>query len=293
VARASHPYPRHKVNAMQHNRFPTGIAILVFAVISSLQVSTAQAQTAASTANATITPRTADGHPDFSGVWETDFWLRPQQLGASICLVGCEEMPQAPPAADAAATEHPPLDRPMYRPEYVGKVHDLNARQVEEDPVLRCENPGLPRIGPPDKVVQISDQLVFLYDDVNGSFYRTVPTDGRGHRTDVEASFLGDSVGHWEGETLVVESVNFNDETWLTDDGSFHTAGLRVIERLTRSGDTLRWQATAHDPAVLAEPWKMQPRTATLSDIEIAEPARCIDRDLPLMQDGTSHDNPR
>lgn len=78
------------------------------------------------------------------------------------------------------------------------------------------------------------------------------------------------------------------------DDGSFHTTDLRVVERLTRTGDKLVWQATAHDPAVLAEPWAMRPRTATLTDIEILQAPRCIDRDLPMMRDVTlSHDNPR
>ena len=159
--------------------------------------------------------------------------------------------------------------------------------------MLRCENPGLPRIGPPDKIVQIPGQVVFLYDDVNGNYFRVIPTDGRGHRTDVEATYLGDAVGRWDGDTLVVTTVLLSEDTWLTDDGSIHSADLRVVERLTRTGDSLQWQATAHDPEFLAKPWEMRPRTAVLTDVEIVEAPRCIDRDLPLMQDGTSHDNPR
>jgi len=255
----------------------------------------AVAVAALSLPHATAQAQTADGLPDLNGVWENGAgipWLRPQHLGASICLVGCEEVSQPPPAAGAAA-EHAPPDRPTYKPEHRARVHDLNARQVEEDPVLKCENPGLPRIGPPDKIVQTSGEVVFLYDDVNGSFFRVIPTDGRGHRTDVEATYLGDAIGRWEGDTLVVETVNFNDEAWLTDDGSFHTTGLRVVERLSRTDDTLQWQATAYDPAVLAEPWEMRPRASTLSDVELVEAPPCIDRDLPLMQDGTSHDNLR
>jgi hypothetical protein len=116
------------------------------------------------------------------------------------------------------------------RPEFAARVADLDKRQVQEDPVLRCVAPGVPRIGPPDKIVQRAGELVFLYEDVSGSFFRIVPADGRPHPTNNEPSFLGDAVGHWEGE-CVVETVNFNDQTWLTDNGAFHTGDLRVVER--------------------------------------------------------------
>ena len=127
---------------------------------------------------------------------------------------------------------------------------------------MRCVAPGVPRIGPPDKIVQRAGEAVFLYEDVSGSFFRIVPTDGRPHPTNNEPSFLGDAVGHWEGDTLVVETKNFNDQTWLTDNGAFHTADLRVVERLSRTADTLEWTATAHDPAVLAAPWELAKRVA-------------------------------
>lgn len=261
-----------------------------------LATGTLEARAQESTDVAGTTPRLADGTPDLNGVWNsggTAGFVRPQQLGASICVFACEELAQSAPA-EGSNRRPPPPERPRYKPEHMATVNDLNARQVDEDPILRCVNPGLPRIGPPHKIVQTSNELVFLYDDVNGNFFRVIPTDGRGHRPDVEATYLGDAVGHWEGDTLVVETVNFNDETWLTDDGSFHTTDLRVVERLTRTGDTLQWQVTAHDPAVLAEPWAKRPRTATLADVEILEAPRCMDRDLPVMHDSSlSHDNPR
>ena len=238
-------------------------------------------------------PRTAEGLPDLNGTWDNgsgiDF-VRPQNIDGSICVTGC---PQPESAPTPAAVRLPP-DRPNYRPEFMEKVRDLEARQVEEDPVLRCRNPGLPRIGPPDKIVQIPGQIVFLYDDVNGNYFRIIPTDGRDYRTGVEETYLGDSVGHWEGDTLVVETVNLIDETWLTDDGSFHTGDLRVVERLTRTGgDTLEWQATSHDPEVLAEPWVQRTRTAYLTDQELVEAAPCIERDLAHMVDLSHHDNVR
>ncbi|MDX1562948.1 MAG: hypothetical protein R3305_08470 [Gammaproteobacteria bacterium] len=237
-------------------------------------------------------PRLANGVPDLNGTWDNgsgiDF-INPVIDGASICLSGCA----APADAGAPAAAPLPPDRPRYRPEYQARVDDLNARQVEFDPVLRCFAPGVPRIGPPDKIVQRESEVVFLYDDVSGNFFRIVPIDAGSHPDDTVPSYLGDAIGWWEGDTLVVETVNFNGETWLTDDGSFHTPDLRVVERIRRDGDTLTWQATAYDPAVLAEPWQLRERVAVLTDIEVVEAPPCIERDLDHMVDDSHHDNPR
>jgi hypothetical protein len=235
--------------------------------------------------------RAADGHPDLSGTWDNgagiDF-VRPRQDGESICVFGCGGAAPPPQATQAAAPSVP-----HYRPEFTARVAALSAAQVEEDPVLRCFAPGVPRIGPPDKIVQRGGEAVFLYEDVSGSFFRIVPTDGRPHPTNNEPSFLGDAVGRWEGDTLVVETRNFNEQTWLTDNGAFHTGDLRVVERLRRTADTLEWEATAHDPAVLAEPWQLPKRVARLTDIEIVESPPCIDRSLDHMVDDSHHTNPR
>jgi hypothetical protein len=250
---------------------------------------------AQSSSAADAIPRMADGRPDFTGTWDNgsgiDF-LRPQRDGDSICIGGCPR-PQPAQAASGNRPAPPPPDRPRYRAELEAKVRELEARQVDEDPVLRCFAPGVPRIGPPDKIVQRPGEVVFLYDDVSGNFFRIIPTDGRPHRTDTEPSYLGDAVGHWDGDTLVIETVNFNDQTWLTDDGAFHTTDLRVVEQLTRTSDTLEWRATAHDAQVLAEPWKLRPRTAHLTDQELVEAPPCIERDLDHMVDDSHHDNPR
>jgi hypothetical protein len=243
-------------------------------------------------AEAPATPRTPDGHPDFNGTWDNgggiDF-LNPQRLpDGSVCVTGCPPVAGAP----AGGARLPP-DRPRYKPELAGKVSELDAKQVQFDPVLRCQPPGVPRIGPPDKIVQTVREVVFLYEDVSGPFFRIVPLVPGVQRQDDSPSYLGDATGHWEGDALVVETANFNDLTWLTDNGAFHTEGLKVTERLIRRGNEVEYRAVVQDPDVLAEPWQMRPRRMTLMDREMAEPAPCVEQDLHLMQDDSHHTNPR
>jgi hypothetical protein len=242
------------------------------------------------------TPRMSDGKPDLNGVWDNgggiDF-LKPQtRANGSICVTGCA----APTSAAAAAAPAPaPVGtaRPRYKPEFAARVDDLKKRQQKEDPVLHCQPPGLPRLGPPDKIVQNAREIIFLYDDVSGPFFRIVPLKAGVKRADDSESYLGDATGHWEGDTLVVVTHNFNDLTWLTDDGAFHSTDLTVTERLTRRGDQIEWLARADDPKVLAEPWQLRPRLMQRTDVEMAEPAPCVEQDLSHMVDDSYHANPR
>jgi hypothetical protein len=254
--------------------------------------------------------RLSDGKPDLNGVWVNDgmSFINPQRdaNGSVICIVGCPPPKPAtpPPAAGAPATTAAPAapaaprgpmrpGRPKYKPEFEAKVKELSDKQVELDETLRCGNPGLPRIGPPSAIVQRPGQVAFLYDDLSGSFFRLIPTDGRPHRTNAEESYLGDSVGKWEGDTLVIEARNFNDITWLTDNGAFHTKQLKVTERIRRVGDKIEYQAIAEDPAVLAEPYVLRARVLKLSNEPMEEPLACVEKDMKHMVDSTHHDNPR
>jgi len=270
-----------------------------FAATSALAADPPQGQ------NKTSIPRLADGKPDFNGVWVRDglggdtFGSGKREPGGSVCIL----CPPAPPPAAANAPANPQAaaaararmapERPKYKPEFVAKVKELDEKQVEMDPALRCGNPGLPRIGAPDGIVQTPGQIVFLYNDLHGAAFRIIPTDGRPHYKDAEESYLGDSVGKWEGDTLVIEAVKFLEDTWLIDDGAFHTPELKVVERLRLNGGKLEYQATAHDPSVLAEPWQMRMRTLKRSDKPMNEPLPCIDRDIDHVVDGTHHDNAR
>jgi hypothetical protein len=244
--------------------------------------------------SAKATPKLADGRVDFNGTWDhlggIEFVRPVKRADGSICLIACGPAPGGAPPAP-----FPPVqtDFPKYKPEFQAKVADLKKRQVELDTNLRCQAPGVPRIGPPHKIIQNAREVVFLYDDVNGAFFRIVPTDGRPHRKDAPASYLGDAVGRIEGDTLIVETVGFNEDTWLTDNGAFHTKDLKVTERFRRVGDTIEWRATVNDPAILTEPWALKPQVMWITDIELEEPARCEDRDVKHIIDGSHHDNPR
>ena len=144
-------------------------------------------------------------------------------------------------------------------------------------------------MGPPQQIVQTPGQVVLLYDLArevsvqSGNYYRVIPTDRRPHRTDVDPSYMGDSVGHWEGDTLVVDVVGFNDATWFASDGRFHSTAMHVTERFTRDGDLLKYEVTVEDLNVLTKPWTMNPRFLKL------DPSAVLTEDPPCVEKDASH----
>ena len=237
------------------------------------------------------TPHLADGHPDLNGVWHHFFGIGTIEKHGSSFFVGGAF---APGAAGAAAHALPPDPKPEYKPQFVSKVKSLNENQVKEDPALHCQPPGVPRLGPPHQIVQTAKNVVFLYADSTGNQWRVIPTDGTGHSKDPDATETnnGDSIGRWDGDTLVVDVIRLSDETWLDDNGLFHSNKLHVTERLRRVGDTIQYQMTADDPEVLQKPWTIN-RTLTLQSDRIDEAAPCIDRDAGHYVNGEHHDNTR
>jgi hypothetical protein len=271
----------------------------------------AQAPAGAAQTDVSSTPRLPDGRPDLNGTWGPEAGRRGggalKLPDGSICVTNCADLaPPAPAAARGGGAPAgpgrggaggpgaaPQRNFPKYKPEYLAKVKELNDNQVKLDTALQCQPPGVPRIGPPQKIIQSAREVVFLYDDLNGPFFRVVPTNKSAHRPAEWRSYLGDSIGKWDGDTLVVETTNFNDETWLIDNGAFHTKDLRVVERLRRTGNKLEYRVTSYDPAVLAEPWEGRVRNLQITDVELEEPIRCEDRDLAHVVDGAHHDNAR
>jgi len=273
-------------------RLAFGLLVLSLSTLAWLAVvevdAAPQGSAAASDPAAKRTPRAVDGHPDLTGMWYRRV-AGPvtQRVGKSIVIVNDA------PAQEGAGNRYNP-GTPRYKPQFLAKVKELKDDQINVDPAFHCGPPGVPRIGPPQRIVQTPREVVILYDDLNGNFFRLIPTDRRNHRTGIERSAHGDSVGRWDGDTLVIEVRNILEDTWLGDNGLFHTASLKVTERLTRRGDTLRWEAIVEDPEVLEEPWKVTPRTLTLmTNTEIEEAAFCEDRGIADRATGDYHGNVR
>src|SRR5262245_4113622 len=236
-------------------------------------------------AAAAASPRLGDGHPDLNGQWH-------HRIGPPVPQLKTGQSYDAAIAKPIGIAQFNP-GRPTYKPEYVAKVKDLDERQVQVDPAWYCQPPGVPRVGPPQKIVQTAKEVVFLYDDLNGNFFRVVRMNAA-HRTDIEASAHGDSVGKWDGDTLVVDVTNLDETTWLSDNGLFHSDKTHVIERLRREGDTLHYDVTVEDPVVFTEPWKQRSRDLKLmKDYEIEEAPYCSERDASHLQDLSHHGNLR
>jgi hypothetical protein len=150
--------------------------------------------------------------------------------------------------------------RPVYKPEYWDKVIELDMWTNKYDPVMTCQPLGIPRQGAPRRIWQSEDDIMFLYrgGDAGGGYgeYRIIPIDGREHAetAELDYTYMGVSVGHWEGDTLVVDSVGFADTTWIGRGGYFHSYKMRVVERFRREGDAIFYDVTVEDPEVLVEP---------------------------------------
>ncbi len=252
------------------------------------------------------TPQMPDGHPDLNGNWtsQDQAWafLHPQSdAKGDICFANCNPAPaRARAAARASDAAHksgaagsvPLRNFPHYRAEAQAQVRAYQKSLVASDPILHaCANPGLPREGPPNDILQTPAMIAFLYTNVNGNYWRIIPVGAASHDADADPSPLGDSVGRWDGNTLVVESVNFTPDTWLTDYGAFHSANLGVVERLTRTGDVIHYESTAYDPTVLAEPWAQEHVLTRLQE-KLQPSSPCVERDMGKMRNDAYHPNP-
>ena len=168
---------------------------------------------------------------------------------------------------------------PSYKAEFREKVKDLAAHESKVDGVFYCGRPGVPRIGSPRRIIQLPGEFVFLYEEISGNTFRIVPTDGRKHRADANPSYYGDAIGRWEGDTLVVDTTNFVEDTWFGEEGYFHSDAMRVIERLWRVGENLAYQVTVDDPKVLDGPWTNFTHVITSSTGALEEAPICREDD--------------
>lgn len=221
-------------------------------------------------------PRTADGKPDLSGIWIT---------GALQLLIGEEEAAAIRRADAAAGRAAPRREPPPYRPDAEAKRQEYVARRGIDDPMARCLISGVPRITTrplPFEIVQMPGRVIILYEAHHA--FRIIPTDGRPHPDDLEPSYLGDSVGHWEGNTLVVDVVGFNTNTWLAGVGTIHSEKLHVTERYTRdTPDTIVYDVTLDDPVVFTKPW-LQQEVFRLRPNERLREYECIENNEDLLR---------
>ena len=189
--------------------------------------------------------------PDLTGVWRRS--RRPPDNARRYTM---HEI------AGTLTNQEPPMT-PWAEAKFKAAKPNVGPRGValseSNDPVTRCFPPGVPRIyimrvGQPVEIIQIPGRvlMIFEYDH----FVRQIFTDGRQHSPDLIASYMGDSIGRWEGDTLVVDTVGFNDKTWLDGDGHPHSDALHLLERIRRvSHDALTIDFKIDDPKAYTKPW--------------------------------------
>lgn len=191
-------------------------------------------------------PRLPSGKPDFSGIWQTlseaDYDLEPH--------AGRRDAPPGPGVVEGGKIP--------YLPEALATRQQNFEARAEDDPRLKCWSLGVPRsvlYSAPFQIFERDEDLTLLHQ--LGYQVRTIRTNGTLHPQGEDDEFyLGDSRGRWEGDTLVVDVANFNEETWLDRAGNYHSDKLHVVERWKFvDRDTISYSATLDDAKVFSAPW--------------------------------------
>ena len=252
-----------------------GAAVVVAAVLAAASVS---AQEAEWTPEGQV-PRAADGKPDLTGVW----WLgrEPALVGGNVGSARSGPRPVPAPGSTFAS---------LYQPWAAEKARTLSDK---DDPALRC----IPSVGGPPQtnifqLVQAPRAVVLLQETYHG--FRLIPTEpGRAHSDTQPPAYWGDSVGRWEGDTLVVDVTTFNDMNWISPQGivSFHSDALHVVERYRRvAGNALEVEKTYDDPKVLTRPW-VDKRTYRLAPFDQVMEAMCTGTETAALMEAAAKEN--
>ena len=244
-------------------------AILITAVVTAV---VSVSMTTRLAGQSTRPARTADGKPNISGVWqvnnEANWDLQPHEARAGavtqrgIYGYAYAQVPAAPVLALGAAGIVPGSigvvqgdGQIPYTADAAKRKADNAAHWIDRDPELKCYLPGIPRatyMPQPFQIVQSGNKIQMIYTFSNAA--RTIHLDTVAGPPD--DTWMGHSVGRWDGDTLVVDVTHFNDKTWLDRAGNFHSDALHVTERFTPvSSDALRYEATIEDPKVFTRPW--------------------------------------
>jgi len=192
------------------------------------------------------TPKAADGHPDLTGLWgpQPNF-----SFDISKAVKPGTTLEPLPWAAKLTAD-----------------------RMSKDDPEANCLPTGVPRAAPyPWKIIQTKDVIVFLFEG-NIHSYRQIFMNRTTHPQDLNPSWYGDSIGRWDGDTLVIDSVGFNDRFWFDFAGRPHTEQLHTVERFRRPDlGTLEEEVTVEDPGAYAKPFTLVAKMPMLAGQEIIE----------------------
>ena len=235
-------------------------------------------------------PRTPDGKPDLNGIWQAlneanyDIELHMARPALATRPGPYGPVPAAQVLALGAVGAVPPGPGVVeggelpYKPEALVQRNQNRENWLAADPEIKCYLPGVPRatyMPYPFQIFQ-SNQAIFIAYEYAGAVRNIYLKDPGRPPVD---SWMGQSAGHWEGETLVVDVTGFNDQTWFDRAGNFHSDALHVVERYTRTGaDVIQYEAAIDDPKVFTRPWKMsmplyrrQEKNAQLMDFKCVE----------------------
>jgi hypothetical protein len=224
-------------------------ALLAAAILSFSPIAPAQ-QTAAYRA-----PRTKDGKPNISGIWQAlnegnwNIEAHNSEFGTVPLLGAINAVPPGLGIVEGGVLP--------YKPEALAQRKENFANRGKGDPEAKCYRLGVPRsmYAPyPFQILQSPDHIMMVFQFANS--LRTIYM--KDHVPAPAESWMGWSNGRWEGETLVIETTGFNGQTWLDRSGNYHSTKMKVVERITaRSADTLNYEATIDDPEVYTRPWKI------------------------------------
>jgi hypothetical protein len=258
---------------------------LLLAAVAALTASMAVAQEP--------TPRTADGHPDLSGVWWPGSDLRLPPLNPTPAAGGSGR-------AGGPGRGGPPPRRASFEDNYndAAKAR-AGTLSHKDDPTLRCQSTSfgtlrvsLYNTGFVGQILQ-TPKFVVMFSETNPTF-KIIPIDGRPHRDDQPPSSRGDSIGRWDGDTLVVDTTNFSESNWMHAEGevSFHSDALHVIERYRRiNKDTMEVEATVEDPKVLTSPWVVPKQTLRLAPFDQILALDCTGVESAALMEAASKQN--
>lgn len=200
-------------------------------------------------------PRTADGKPDLSGIWQamnTANWDLQAHAASAGPVSSLGAIGGIPPGEGVVEGGTIP-----YLPAAAAQQKENNRKRWTDDPELKCYMPGVPRatyLPYPFQIVQGKNTILMNYEYAEA--VRTVRMGNPGKAP--SDSWMGWSIAHWDGDTLVVDVTSLNDQTWLDRAGDFHSDALHVVERYTpKNADVLMYEATMEDPKVFSRPWKI------------------------------------